>query len=80
MLKFLFYLFLFYVVYKLIVGRVTGGTTFKTKVFRFDTHHHHYKEADQKPEGHVTVNPKIKPTDKKESGKIGEYVDYEEIK
>lgn len=78
MLKFLFYLFLFYVLYRLLVGRVTG-TTFKTKVYRFDTHHHHYTKTE-KPEGSVTINPKVKEADKKESGKIGEYVDYEEIK
>jgi hypothetical protein len=79
MLKFLFYLFLFYVLYRLIVGRVTG-TTFKTKVFRFDTHHHHYNQPEKKPEGTVTVNPKIKEAQKTETGKIGEYVDYEEVK
>ena len=65
--------------YRLIVGRVTG-TTFKTKVYRFDTHHHHYNRPDQKPEGTVTVNPKVKQAGKTENGKIGEYVDYEEVK
>jgi hypothetical protein len=79
MLKFLLYLFLFYVLYRLIVGRVTG-TTFKTKVYRFDTHHHHHHKPEKEPEGTVTVNPKIKDTRKTESSKIGEYVDYEEVK
>ena len=81
MIKFLIYLFLFYVLFRLLFGKYMGGTV-KTKVFRFDTHHHHhYNKADQKkPEGNVTINPKINKTQKPTDKNIGEYVDYEEVK
>jgi hypothetical protein len=79
MIKFLFYLFLIYVVYRLLFGRAIGGS-FKTKVFHYDTHHHHYQNAQQEQEGRITVDPKIKQEKTEEKGKIGEYVDYEELK
>ncbi|MES2689887.1 MAG: hypothetical protein V4658_05755 [Bacteroidota bacterium] len=76
MIKFFIYLLLFYIASRLIFGKLLGGG--KTKVFRFDTHHHHYNQG-QKPEGSITVNEKTvkpKPNDKN----LGEYVDYEEVK
>lgn len=82
MLKFLIYLFIIYVLYRLVFGRMVGGT-FKTKVYKFDTHHHYHNSnsASAKEEGSVTVNPKI---NKEKSGgntsNLGEYVDYEEVK
>lgn len=77
MFKFLIYLFIIYVLYRLVFGRMV-----KTKVYKFDTHHHnHNNTASAKEEGSVTVNPKIKQ--EKTGGNtqnIGEYVDYEEVK
>ena len=78
MIKFFIYLLLFYIASRLIFGKLLGGNTVKTKVFRFDTHHHHYSQ-EQKTEGTITVDKrtiKPKPNDKN----LGEYVDYEEVK
>ncbi len=76
MLKFLLYLFVFYVVFRFIFGKLLGGAV-KTKVYRFETHHHYNEQP--KEEGKVTINPgeTKKPTGNKN---IGEYVDYEEVK
>jgi hypothetical protein len=79
MIKFLIYLFIFYILFRLIFGRFTGV---KTRVYRFDTHHHHYHNGKNvQQEGKITVNPKVNKTSKgtSENGKIGEYVDYEEV-
>lgn len=79
MIKFLIYLLLFYIASRLIFGKLLGGSTVKTKVFRFDTHHHHYNTPHQQPEGNITVDKrtvKSKPNDKN----LGEYVDFEEVK
>ncbi|MES2780009.1 MAG: DUF4834 family protein [Bacteroidota bacterium] len=81
MFKFLIYLLLIYLIYRLVFGRMMGSSI-KTKVFRFDTHHHyHTKTTSEKEEGSVTVNPKI---NKQNTGgnaqNLGEYVDYEEVK
>ena len=79
MIKFLFYLFLIYLVYRLLFGRFMSGSI-KTKVFHQNVHHHyHQKEQQEESEGRVTVNPKIKNNTNGKPGKIGEYVDYEEI-
>jgi hypothetical protein len=78
MIKFLFYLFLIYFVYRLIFGRIMGGSI-RTRVFHHNVHHHYHQTEKQEPEGRVTVNPKIKKEQKGHSGRIGEYVDYEEI-
>lgn len=83
MIKFLLYLFLFYVLSRLVFGKLMGGNTIKTKVYRYDTHHHHYNQSQnpQQPEGKITINPNINNTTKKSSDKnLGEYVDYEELK
>lgn len=80
MIKFLIYLCLFYVLFRLIFGRFTGGS-FKTRVYRFDTHHHHYHKTEEQQEGRITVNPRInKDSHKGNTGNTGEYVDYEELK
>ncbi|MDZ4668889.1 MAG: DUF4834 family protein [bacterium] len=77
MIKFLFYLFLFYVVYRYVFGG------FKVKVF------HYHKNEPQRPknaqnyqeEGTVTIDPKVTQQAKKpKSDQLGEYVDYEEVK
>lgn len=79
MIKFLIYLFLFYVAARLIFGKVLGGNTVRTKVFRFDTHHHHYNSKDpSQNEGSITVDKNIK-TKKGNDKSLGEYVDYEEV-
>lgn len=79
MIKFLIYLFLIYLLYRLVFGRAMGNIV-KTKVYRYDTHHH-YHATKEEPEGNITVNPKINK-DKTHNGSknIGEYVDYEEVK
>jgi hypothetical protein len=78
MIKFLFYLFLIYLVYRLLFGRFMGGSI-RTKVFHNNVHHHYHQKEQQEPEGRVTVDPKIKNKQNGTPGKIGEYVDYEEI-
>jgi hypothetical protein len=83
MIKFLIYLFLFYIISRLIFGRITGtGTGFGTRIYRFDTHHHYHKsEEKQQGEGRITVNPKINKESKNgTSDNVGEYIDYEEVK
>lgn len=79
MVKFLLYLFLFYVLSRLLFGKLMGGSTIKTKVYRFDTHHHHYNQPTNEPDGKVTINPKINTQKKTNSKNLGEYVDYEEV-
>ena len=81
MFKFLLYLFIIYVLYRLVFGRMMGSSI-KAKIYRSDTHHHyHHTTTSTKQEGSVTVNPKI---NKEKTGgnaqNIGEYVDYEEVK
>ena len=81
MIKFLLYLLLIYLVYRLLLGRFMGGSI-RTKVFHHNVHHHYHQkeqQEQQEPEGRVTVNPKIKNKQNDKPGKIGEYVDYEEI-
>jgi hypothetical protein len=56
------------------------GSVVKTKVYRFDTHHHYHTNTSTKEEGSVTVDPKIKnPKNGGNTQHLGEYVDYEEI-
>lgn len=82
MFKFLIYLFLIYILYRLVFGRMVGNSI-KAKVYRFDTHHHYHNNtaSAKEEEGSVTVNPKI---NKQKTGgntqNLGEYVDYEEVK
>lgn len=75
MLKFLFYLLITYVIVRLLFGRILGGS--KTRVFRFETHHHYHNQ--KKEEGSITVDPRtVKPV--KDDKNLGEYVDYEDVK
>ena len=75
MIKFLFYLFIFYVVYRYVFGG------FKVKVFHYHQNtpppptHDHYQE-----EGKITINPQVKSKESSKDSKLGEYVDYEEVK
>lgn len=73
MFKFLFYLFLFYVIFRYVFGG-----------FRFKVYHYHQQapgpEYTPKEEGKITINPKVDSKKTTGSDKIGEYVDYEEIK
>lgn len=77
MFKFIFYLLIIYLIYRLLLGRF-GNTIIKTKVYRHDTHHHHYNSAE-KQESSAKMSANIKSSKSASSGKIGEYVDYEEI-
>ena len=76
MLKFLFYLFIFYIVYRYVFGG------FKVKVF----HYHQHKPPTQpnytsyEEEGSITINPKVNTKKKNTKDNLGEYVDYEEVK
>lgn len=83
MIKFLLYLFVFYVIFRLLFGKALGGTV-KTKVFRFNTHHHHYNNTPNNETHHTTqqttINPNAKTVNKQNDKHIGEYVDYEEVK
>jgi dihydroneopterin aldolase len=80
MIKFLLYLFLFYVIFRLLFGRFMG-TSIKGKVFRFETHHHyHQKKQTEEQEGNITINHKLNNTKKPNDKNLGEYVDYEEVK
>jgi hypothetical protein len=75
MLKFLFYLFIFYVVYRYVFGG------FKVKVFHYHQNtppppmRDHYQE-----EGKITINPQVKSAESSKDNKLGDYVDYEEVK
>lgn len=75
-MKFLFYLFLFYVVYRYVFGG------FKINVY----HHNQAKPNPPQPnrenteEGKITINPKLSKQGKGSSDKVGEYVDFEEVK
>jgi hypothetical protein len=76
MLKFLFYLFIFYVVYRYVFGG------FKVKVFHY---HQNTPPPAPKPErfeeeGNITINPKVSNKRNPKTDKLGEYVDYEEVK
>lgn len=79
MIKFLLYLFIIYFLYRLLFGRIMGGSI-QTREFHHNVHHHYHQQSQTEPEGRVTVNPKVKPKTDGHSGKIGEYVDYEEVK
>lgn len=76
MLKFLFYLFIFYVVYRYLFGG------FKVKVFHYhqNTPPPPPRQDNYKEEGKITINPKVKPNGSSREDKLGEYVDYEEVK
>lgn len=79
MFKFLLYLFIIYILYRLIFGRILKSS-FKTKVYRNTQSRQYYtSETEQESEGKITVNPKIKQNAKCNTSKIGEYIDYEDI-
>jgi hypothetical protein len=78
MFKFLFYLFIFYSIYRLL----SGG-------FRVNVFHHQPPQQPPQPnsnsgyreeEGTITINPKVNSKSKEPKEKLGEYVDYEEVK
>lgn len=74
MLKFLFYLFIFYIIYRYVFGG------FKVKVF-----HYHQNTPPQQPnsykeEGEITIDSKINQKKNSTKDTLGEYVDYEEVK
>lgn len=80
MIKFLIYLLLFYIIFRLLFGRFMGSPI-KTKVFRFETHHHHHQtNQSTKDEEHVTIKSTATQTKKPNDKTLGEYVDYEEVK
>lgn len=74
MLKFLFYLFIFYVVYRYIFGG------FKVKVFHYHQNTPPPRQDSYQEEGKITINPKVKSKESSKGSKLGEYVDYEEVK
>jgi hypothetical protein len=75
--KFLLYAFLFYVLFRFLFGGL-----FKVKVYN-NINHHHYPPQDKdkgKPEGTITIDKKVENKRTTGSDKIGEYVDFEEVK
>lgn len=78
MFKFLFYLFIFYVVYRYVFGG------FKIKVYHYNQPHanqHQQQTYDHSNQGSVTIDPKVNQTRKKNNQEpLGEYVDFEEVK
>ena len=73
-MKFLLYLFAFYFILRFIFGG------FKVKVYNFNQHNHYKPEPEPKNEGKITIDPKINQKSKDADKKIGEYVDFEEVK
>ncbi|MCG9881706.1 MAG: DUF4834 family protein [Bacteroidia bacterium] len=74
MLKFLFYLFIFYVIYRYVFGG------FKVKVFHYHQNTPPPQPNSYKEEGEITINPKVNKKKSATDDKLGEYVDYEEVK
>lgn len=76
MFKFLLYTFLFYVIFRYVFGNLLGA-----KTINYNQHnHYHNRPSDNEEQGRVTVDPKVNPKKKTESEKLGEYVDFEEVK
>jgi hypothetical protein len=76
MLKFLFYLFLFYTIFRYVFGG------FRINVFHFNQQapkqpNPTYRDED---EGTITIDPKVGQKKKEKPDKLGEYVDFEEVK
>lgn len=77
MFKFLFYLFLFYVLFRFVFGVLFKGII-RTRVVNIN--HHHYHNQQEKRNGKVTIDPRtVKPAPRDDKN-LGEYVDYEEVK
>ncbi len=74
-MKFLLYLFAFYFIYRFIFGGL-----FKVKVYNFNQHNHYKQEDEPQQDGKITIDPKIKTKPKDNDKKLGEYVDFEEVK
>ncbi len=76
MIKFLLYFIAFYFIFRYIFGGLL-----KVNVFNFNQHT--YDQSENKgtqEEGKITIDPRVNTTPKKPDNKLGEYVDYEEIK
>jgi len=73
MIKFLIYLLLFYFLFRFLFS-----VLFKIKFHRF--HNIGNANNNYKSDGSITVSESIHNKNKKHTGKIGEYVDYEEVK
>ena len=76
MIKFIFFLFIFYVAFRLISKLFYFYLINKVK----KRHNHHYKndKYSNKKEGEVSID-KMPKKNKTKSDKLGDYVDYEEI-
>lgn len=77
MIKFLLYSFLFYVIFRYLFGGLMKAKT----VHYHQTNHYHNNpnERTQEP-GKVTVDPKVSKQKQNRDNKLGEYVDFEEVK
>lgn len=77
MLKFLIYSFLFYLIFRYLFGGAFGA-----RVYNINQHHHyHNPPKDSEEEGRVTIDPKVSQKQSKgKTDKLGEYVDFEEVK
>ncbi|MDP1726138.1 MAG: hypothetical protein Q8M15_05100 [Bacteroidota bacterium] len=74
-MKFLLYLFAFYFLYRFIFSGL-----FKVRVYNFNQHNHYKQQPEGQEEGKITIDPKVKPKSKDTDKKLGEYVDFEEVK
>ncbi len=77
MFKFLLYFVAFYFIIRYLFGGL-----FKVKVYNFNQHTHYNQPEEQKSqeEGKITIDPRVQSKPKKHENKLGEYVDFEEVK
>ena len=75
MFKFLLYLFLFYVVFRFVFGKLFG-IALQTRVF---TYQNQQRQNAPKNEGEIHIDTR-NAKQAADNKNLGEYVDYEEIK
>jgi hypothetical protein len=76
MLKFLFYIFVFYVIFRFIFSVLFKGAI-KSRTVHFERH----PPQEDVTEGSIKVKPPVSsPKPRGDNKNLGEYVDYEEVK
>jgi hypothetical protein len=76
MFKFLLYVLLFYIIFRYVFGSLFGNRT-----IHYSQHtHYHQQPPNAEEEGKITVDPRVKQKQKSGTDKLGEYVDFEEVK
>ncbi|MBC7381410.1 MAG: hypothetical protein H7296_00255 [Bacteroidia bacterium] len=74
-MKFFLSLLAFYFIFRYLFNGL-----FKVKVYNFNQHHHYKADTQKREEGKVTIDPKVKTKSNESDKKLGEYVDFEEVK